>query len=60
VFHPLSLEYLAKVSALRTHPIIVPKCGELFTYGNAEVIKLFFGFFGSNGTFSPSFSLLIF
>ena len=35
----LNENYLAKTSALRTAPMIFPKCGTLLTYGRAEVIK---------------------
>jgi len=31
--------YLAKTSPDRTHPIIVPRCGILFTYGSADDIN---------------------
>ncbi len=32
---------LAKTSADKTQPIILPKWGTLFTYGNADVISIF-------------------
>lgn len=43
-----SISYLAKTSADRTHPIMLPKCGTLLTYGRAEVIKIFFSPFLGN------------
>lgn len=33
--------YLANMSADKTQPIILPKCGTLLTYGKAEVISTF-------------------
>lgn len=38
---PLALAYLANVSADKTLPITLPKCGTLFTYGSALVIRIF-------------------
>lgn len=39
----LSLKnYLAKTSADKTQPIILPRCGTLLTYGSAEVTRIFF------------------
>lgn len=37
-FHT-NVTYLAKTSPDSTHPIIVPRCGILFTYGNADDIN---------------------
>jgi len=39
---PANLQYLAKTSAESTHPMMFPRCGTLFTYGNADVISTFF------------------
>ena len=38
----INLQNLAYTSALKTQPIILPKWGILFQYGNAEVINIFF------------------
>lgn len=59
VLYPLNLEYLAKVSALNTHPIIFPKWGTLLTYGNALVINTFLLSFYGN-IYYPKFVLTIF
>lgn len=35
------VSYRAKTSALNREPMRLPKCGTLFTYGNALVINTF-------------------
>src|SRR5687768_14480514 len=41
LWYPRIRQYLEKTSALSTAPIMLPKCGTLFTYGRADVIRTF-------------------
>lgn len=41
VFSPRWRQNRAKTSALSTQPIRLPRCGTLFTYGRADVIRMF-------------------
>lgn len=41
VFSPRCRQNRANTSALSTQPIRLPRCGTLFTYGNADVIRMF-------------------
>lgn len=57
---PRPLQYLGKTSPERTDPIIFPKCGTLFTYGNALVISMFcFPGFGRIGRWLGSWSAIL-
>lgn len=34
--------HLRHAPADKTHPMMFPRCGTLFTYGNADVMRMFF------------------
>ena len=41
VLMPRPRQYLVKTSAESTDPMMLPRCGTLFTYGSALVTKMF-------------------